>query len=129
MLTGAYKYIENLLRQVQELHYELDTESCSDDDDVSSCDDYDLSPSCTEEERPLDSNSAFEWSSASRRGRSRSRVGFGSLPLPLSLRSLTMMHDFAFHIIKLRFQGLTRLLESSGGSGKHQRGAANPCRL
>jgi len=77
VLTGACEYIEKLQRQVQELHSELDTESCSDDDDddVSSCEDQEASsPSCSGDERPVDSNSTYEWSSASRRGRSCSRV-------------------------------------------------------
>jgi len=75
VLTDAYEYIAQLQRQVQELHSELDTETCSDDDASSYEDDFE-SPSCSDEERAVDSNSAFEWSCASRRGRSRSRVGF-----------------------------------------------------
>lgn len=77
VLTGACEYIKKLQRQVQELHSEVDTGPCSDDDDddVSSCEDDEVSsPSCSEDERPGDSNSTYEWSSASSRGRSRSRV-------------------------------------------------------
>lgn len=76
VLTGAYEYIESLQRQVQELHSELDTVSWSDDDDdESSCEDDCARPSCSDDDdRAGDSNSAFEWSCAGGRGRSRSRV-------------------------------------------------------
>lgn len=93
VLTGACEYIEKLQRQVQELHSELDTESCSDDDDDdgSSCEDDEVSsPSCSEDERPVDSNSTYEWSSASCRGRSRSRVRY--LP-PLSFHRCPLEWD------------------------------------
>lgn len=85
VLTGAYEYIEKLQRQVQQLHSEFDAESCSDDDHVSSCE-GDSSTSCTEDERPVDSNSAFEWSCASRRGRSRARVEVVSTGAGLRIR-------------------------------------------
>lgn len=83
ILTGAYEYIEKLQRQVQELHYELESESCC-DDDLSACEDDfslwedDFSPSCTEEERPADSNAAVESSCTSCCGCSQPTVGLHS---------------------------------------------------
>jgi len=80
ILTGAYEYIEKLQRQVQELLYELESESCG-DDDLNDCEDDlsrwedDLSPSCTEEERPVDSNAAVESSCTSCCGCSQPTVG------------------------------------------------------
>jgi (p)ppGpp synthase/HD superfamily hydrolase len=60
ILAGAYEYIENLQRQVQELNDELDGESAysddDDEDDVSSCED-DLG---AEAGRPVDSNAGLE---------------------------------------------------------------------
>lgn len=79
ILTGAYEYIETLQRQVQELHYELEAESCCDDDlsscddDLSSCED-DFCPSCTGEERPVDSNAVEEASCTSYCGCSQPTV-------------------------------------------------------
>lgn len=113
MLTGAYEYIEKLQRQVQQLHSEFDAESCSDDDHVSSCE-GDSSTSCTEDERPVDSNSAFEWSCASRRGRSRARVGFGDRLLFsyfFASRHYSMRYtSLHFYITALRFKSrLTRV--------------------
>ena len=77
ILAGAYEYIENLQRQVQELNDELDGESAySDDDDdeeddVSSCED-DLS---AEAERPADSNAGLELDRAESCGCSNPTVG------------------------------------------------------
>lgn len=91
ILRGAYEYIEKLQRQVQELHSELDSDSCfsddesccsddgsccrdddDDDDDVSSCED-DLST----EELLVDSNVAvLEASRAECSGCSHFTVGF-----------------------------------------------------
>lgn len=85
VLTDAYEYIAQLQRQVQELHSELDSETCS-DDDASSCEDDFDSPSCSDDGRAVDSNSAFEWSCASRRGRSRSRVEVESTRAGLRIR-------------------------------------------
>lgn len=71
ILAGACEYIEKLQRQVQELQYELDTDSaCSDEDDsVSSCEDA-LS---TELERPADAIAVMD---AECRGCSHFTVGF-----------------------------------------------------
>ncbi|XP_024360345.1 transcription factor SCREAM2 [Physcomitrium patens] len=70
ILADAYKYIEKLQRQVEELYYELGTESCF--EEGSSCceDDFSLS----HRERTLETNADSESSSGSEFGYSQPTV-------------------------------------------------------